>query len=128
MAEQKEKLHALGGIIVDSAMKVHRELGPGLLESVYEHCLAHELTRRAIPFGRQVPVPIRYDGEFLDAGFRLDLLVDGAIIVEIKAVEKLAPLHQAQLLTYMKLTGISMGFLMNFNVRLLKDGVKRYVL
>lgn len=128
MPEQKERLHALGGVIVDSAMKVHRELGPGLLESVYEHCLGHELGKRGIAFGRQVAAPIRYDGEVLDAGFRLDLLVERSIIVEIKAVEKLVPVHQAQLLTYMKLTGLAMGFLINFNVRLLKDGVKRYVL
>lgn len=128
MAEQREKLHALGGAIVDCAMKVHKELGPGLLESVYEHCLAHEFRKRGIAASRQVSMPIRYDGESLDAGLRLDLLVADAIIIEVKAVEKLAPVHEAQMLTYLKLSGKRMGFLMNFNVRLLKDGMKRYVL
>lgn len=128
MSEQAGTLHALGGAIVDAALKVHKELGPGLLESVYEHCLAHEPAKRNVPVRRQVPVPINYDGERLDAGFRIDLLVGEPVIIEIKAVDKMIPVYEAQLLTYLKLTGSRMGFLINFNVRLLRDGVKRYVL
>ncbi|MGE5517437.1 MAG: GxxExxY protein [Bacteroidota bacterium] len=128
MAEQVDALHALGGTIVDSALRVHKELGPGLLESVYEHCLAHELNKRGIEFKRQASVPVHYDGETLDAGLRLDLLVNDSIVVEIKAVEKIIPVHEAQLLTYLKLAHKPMGFLINFNVRLLKDGIRRYVL
>ncbi|MBX9633353.1 MAG: GxxExxY protein [Magnetospirillum sp.] len=128
MAEQADTLHTLGGVIVDSALKVHKELGPGLLESVYEHCLAHELSKRGIHVKRQAAVPIQYDGESLDAGLRLDLLVNDMIVVEIKAVEKVIPVHAAQLLTYLKLSGKRMGFLINFNVRLLKEGIRRYVL
>lgn len=128
MAEQAEAQDALGRAIVDSALKVHRKLGPGLLESIYEHCLAHELAKRHVPCRRQVPVPIIYDGERLDGGLKLDLLVGDAVIVEIKAVEKPNPIHQAQLLTYLKLSGLRLGYLINFNVRLLKDGIRRYAL
>lgn len=127
MTRERDRLHALGGIIVDSAIKVHKELGPGLLESVYEHCLAHELLKRGVAVKRQCAVPIQYDGETLDAGLRIDLLVNDEIVLEIKAVEKVIPVHEAQLLTYLKLACKPMGFLINFNVRLLKDGIRRYV-
>ncbi len=113
--------------IVDAAMTVHRALGPGLLESVYEICLCHELSKRAVRFQRQLNLPVLYDGMRLDGGLRLDLVVEECVIVEIKAVEKMIPLYEAQLLTYLKLTGIRLGLLINFNVTLLKDGLKRLV-
>lgn len=128
MAEHVDALEALGRAIVDSAFKVHRHLGPGLLESVYEHCLAHELGKRYIAVARQVPVPIVYDGERLESGLKLDLLVSDAIVVEIKAVEKMIPVYQAQLLTYLKLSRKHVGFLINFNVPLIRDGIRRFVL
>lgn len=114
--------------IVDAALKVHRALGPGLLESVYEHCLAHELALRGIGFTRQRTLPIIYEGERLDAGLRLDLIVDERVIVEVKAVEALAPIHEAQLLTYLRLSGIRLGLLINFNSALLKNGIRRMAL
>jgi len=114
--------------VVDAGLKVHRALGPGLLESAYEHCLDHELGLRGLSVGRQVPLPISYEGLRLDAGYRLDIVVAGAIIVEVKAVEALSRLHEAQLLTYLKLSGLKVGFLMNFNVPLFKDGVRRLAL
>ena len=118
----------LARVAVDSAIAVHRELGPGLLESVYEACLCHELARRKVPWQSQVTLPIVYDGLRLESGLRLDLLVGDAVIVEIKAVEALLPLHEAQLLTDLKLSGKRVGLLINFNVRALKDGMRRFVL
>ncbi len=123
-----ENLDPIAKLIVDSAFRVHKELGPGLLESVYEHCLAHELKKRNRQVARQVPVPIRYDGEVLDAGLKLDLVVESSIIVEVKAVESYNPVYHAQLLTYLKLPGLRLGFLINFNVPLIKDGIRRVVL
>lgn len=114
--------------IVDAAIKVHRTLGPGLLESVYEQCLQHELSKRGRTALRQVSVPVHYDGIAIDTGFRLDLLVDDLVIVELKAVEQMIPLYEAQLLTYMKLADKQLGLLINFNVPRLKDGLKRVVL
>jgi GxxExxY protein len=114
--------------IVDSAFKIHRTLGPGLLESAYEACLVHELVRREIAVQRQVPVPIIYEGLPLEAGFRLDLLVDGQIIVEIKSIERDAPIHMAQLMTYLRLSGMRLGFLINFNVTVIKSGIRRVVM
>jgi GxxExxY protein len=119
---------ALARLVVDAGLKVHRALGPGLLESAYEQCLAHELALRGLVLGRQVPLPVTYEGLQLDAGYRLDLVVAGKVIVEIKSVEALSRLHEAQILTYLKLSGLRLGFLMNFNVRLFKDGVRRFVL
>jgi len=113
--------------IVDSAFAVHSTLGPGLLESVYEQCLAAELTARNVPVARQLPVPLHYREQQIEAGFRIDLLVGGAVIVEVKATEKLLPVHEAQLLTYLKLSGHRLGFLINFNVALIKDGIKRRI-
>jgi GxxExxY protein len=106
-------------------MKVHQTLGPGLLESVYEACLAHELSKRDIRTVRQLPVAIEYDGLLIEAGFRIDLLVEDAVIVELKAVEQMIPLFEAQLLTYLKLTHKRLGLLINFNTPLLKQGLKR---
>jgi len=123
-----EEIERVAHEIVDGAFKVHSQLGPGLLESVYEECLAFELTRRGLLVERQVLVPIIYDGVRLDAGFRIDLLVNKCVLVELKAVEKMIPLYDAQVLTYLKLTGIRLGILLNFNSKLLKDGIKRVVL
>ena len=119
------RLEAFGREIVDAAFKVHSALGPGLLESVYEHCLSHELTKRGLSVERQVALPVIYDGLMLDAGYRLDLLIGGAIVVEVKAAESLSRLYEAQLLTYLKLSGHRLGFLINFNVQTLFHGLKR---
>jgi GxxExxY protein len=117
-----------GRAIVDAGLKVHRALGPGLLESAYERCLAHELISRGLVVRNQVPLPIVFEGLEIEAGYRLDLLVNDLVIVEVKAVDALAPIHEAQLLTYLKLSGCRLGFLMNFNVKLLKQGVRRLAL
>ncbi len=114
--------------IVDAAFRVHSTLGPGLLEGVYETCLVHELTKRGLHVARQVAVPIVYDTLRLDAGLRLDLVVDDCVVVELKAVEALLPVHQAQLLSYLRVTGHRLGLLINFNVPLIRDGIKRMVL
>jgi GxxExxY protein len=113
--------------IIDAAMKVHSAIGPGMLESVYEVCLAHELGKAGFGLARQVPRAVIYDGVELDAGFRLDLLVDKRVIVEIKAVERIMPVHGAQLLSYLRLTGLKLGLLLNFNVAHMREGVKRVV-
>ena len=113
---------------MDAAFAVHSKLGPGLLESVYEVCLAHELEKRGRHVRRQVSLPVFYDGIRLDAGLRLDMVVDDCLVVEIKAVEQLLPVHKAQVLTYLKLTGHRLGLLVNFNTSLIKDGIKRIIL
>ena len=123
-----EKLNDVTGQILDSAIEVHRELGPGLLESVYETCLAKELFVKNIRFERQVYLPVMYKGEQIDLDFRIDMLVENSIIIELKTAEKLLPIHEAQLLTYMKLADKKLGLLINFNVKLLKDGFKRFIL
>ena len=122
------KLDELSKSVIGCAIDVHRNLGPGLLESTYEQCLAHELNYAEIPFVLQNPLPVNYKGIKLDCGYRVDLLVDNKIIVELKCVDKVLPVHQAQLLTYMKLAGIKIGLLMNFNVQFMKNGIKRMVL
>jgi GxxExxY protein len=114
--------------VVDAAFAVHKTLGPGLLESVYEICLAHELGKRNLAIERQVALPVNYDGVRLDAGFRIDLVVNRCLIVELKTVEELLPIHQAQTLTYLKLSGKRLALLINFNVPLIKDGIRRIVL
>lgn len=114
--------------ILGAAIEVHRALGPGLLESAYEKCLCHELGLRSIPFRRQVNVPVPYKEIFLDCGYRLDLLVDERVILEIKAIDRLLPIHHAQLLTYLRLSSRRVGLLINFNVMRLKHGVVRRVL
>lgn len=114
--------------IVDSAFAVHSTLGPGLLESVYEQCLAYELDGRRIAIRRQVLLPVVYRGNQIDAGFRIDMLVSDLIIVEIKATEKLVPVHETQLLTYLKLSRRRLGFLINFNTPTIKDGIRRLAL
>lgn len=122
-----ERTEAVGREVVDAAIKVHRALGPGLLESVYEHCLHRELGKRGLAAERQPVLPVIYDGERIDAGYRLDLRVEGLVIVEIKAVERLLPIHEAQMLTYLRLSGVHPGLLMNFNTVRLKDGLRRFV-
>jgi GxxExxY protein len=114
--------------VIGLAIGVHRELGPGLLESAYEECLCFELKQSGIVFGRQVPLPIVYKGARLDCGYRLDVVVQGELIVEIKSVDHLLPIHEAQLLTYLRLGGQKVGLLMNFNSVVLKDGIRRLVL
>ncbi|MBN1874639.1 MAG: GxxExxY protein [Anaerolineae bacterium] len=114
--------------IIGAAMEVHRVLGPGLLESAYEECLCKELELREFSFVRQHPLPVTYKGLHLDAGYRVDVLVDNRVVLELKAVETLHPIHEAQLLTYLKLGGWQVGLLINFNVEVLKDGIRRRVL
>jgi GxxExxY protein len=121
-------LEDLATVLVDSAFKVHQALGPGLLESVYESCFCIELTNRRISYERQAQMSLVYEGVNVDGGFRLDLLVEKSIVVEIKAVEKLLPIHQSQVLTYLKLTNLRLGLLVNFNVQMFKQGVRRVVL
>lgn len=114
--------------IIGAAIEVHKILGPGLLESSYQVCLEHESTLRRMPFEHKVKLPVNYKGIELDAGYEIDLIYDKRVIVEIKAVERVLPVHEAQLLTYMRLTGIRVGLLINFNVPVLKDGIYRRVL
>jgi GxxExxY protein len=114
--------------IIGAAIKVHRALGPGLLESAYETCLVHELSKSNMSIMRQVEVPVVYDSITLDAGFRLDLLIDNTVIVELKSIDKLAPIHEAQLMTYLRLSRKPVGLLINFNVTRLIDGVLRRVM
>jgi GxxExxY protein len=121
------KLEAIASTIVDAAILVHRELGPGLLESAYEVCLVHELTNRGLSVERQKPLPVRFRGVQVEAGYRLDLLVEGSVILELKAVDELTKIHHAQLLTYLKLSGLRLGFLINFNAVPLKNGIRRFV-
>lgn len=111
--------------IIGAAIEVHRALGPGLLESAYEECLSHELSLRAIPFRRQVSLPLMYKGVKLECGYRVDLVVANAVVVEIKTAERLEPVHAAQVLTYLKLGGWPLGLLINFNVPVLRNGIKR---
>ena len=118
----------LSSKVIGCALEVHKQLGPGLLESAYERCLSFELLCAGIHHEVQKELPIDYKGTKLDCGYRVDLLVDGTLIVELKAVDKLLPIHEAQILTYMKLADVRTGLLMNFNVTRLKDGIKRFVL
>ena len=113
--------------VIGAAIEVHRYLGPGLLESAYEECLCRELAIRGITFERQKPLAVSYKGVKLDCGYRLDIVVGGLVILELKAIEKVDPIHEAQLLTYLKLSDLKLGILINFNVPILKDGIKRIV-
>lgn len=115
-------------LIIGAAIEVHRTLGPALLESIYEECLAYELTQRGVTFERQKPIPVVYKEVHLDCGFRLDMLVENLVIVELKAISQLEPIHEAQLLTYLKLTRLRLGLLLNFNVPQLRRWIKRMVL
>jgi GxxExxY protein len=121
------EINQVSGLIVDAAMKVHSALGPGLLESAYEACLIHELHKSGMKVESQVSLPVLYDGVKIDAGYRIDLMVNDAVIVELKTVERLLPVHQAQLLSYLKLSNKQAGLLINFHVPHLRDGIKRLV-
>ncbi len=121
------ELEDLSRSLVDSAFKVHQTLGPGLLESVYETCLCIELDKRGIAYETQAPIAFVYEGVRIDAGLRLDLLVEKSIILELKSVDKLLPIHQSQLLTYLKLADLRLGLLLNFNVEVFKQGIKRII-
>jgi GxxExxY protein len=138
MIPSKEK-HMKGGLavldvnktteaVIGAAIEVHRHLGPGLLESAYEECLCHELKFRNIAFKRQVPLPVVYKGVRLDCGYRIDLLANDELVVELKTVDSLLPIHEAQVITYMRLGGWKVGLLLNFNLPTLKQGIKRLVL
>ena len=124
MLLEEELTHRIRG----AAMEVHRHLGPGLLESAYETCLCWELKQANIPFEKQLELPVRYKGEQLKCDYRIDVLVDRRVLLELKSVAKIMPIHEAQILTYMRLSKVAVGLLINFNVPLVKDGIKRFVL
>ena len=121
----RERMNELAEMVIGAAIEVHRNLGPGLLESTYESCLCHELTQRGLRIQRQLDLPVRYKGLCLDAGYRVDVLVEGWLILELKAVEKVVELHKAQLLTYLRLFDTWLGLLLNFNVPVMRDGIYR---
>ncbi len=125
--DTKEKANALSREVIGAAIEVHKALGPGLLESAYEECLCKELELQSIAFKQQVELPIRYKGLELSVGYRMDIVVDNLLILELKSVEKLLPIHEAQLLTYLRLSDTWLGLLLNFNVPVLKQGIKRLV-
>ncbi len=125
LSEHEEKI---GKAIVEAALKVHKELGPGLLEKVYEVCLTHELRKEGFQVDRQVDIPIQYDGITFEEGLRLDLLVERKVVIETKAVDQVNPIWQAQVLSHLKLTGLRLGYLINFNVPIIKQGIKRIIL
>jgi GxxExxY protein len=122
-----ERTEEIGKIIVNSAFKVHKQLGPGLLERVYEVCLAHEITKAGLNVKRQIDIPIFYDGIEFSEGLRLDLLIEDSIIIEIKAVEQINPVWEAQIISQLKLLNKDLGFLINFNVPLIKSGIRRFI-
>lgn len=123
----KHNLNKITEAIIGAAIAVHKELGPGLLESAYEACLAYELAERKLKVERQKGLPVTYHGVLLDCGYRIDLLVEKLVVVELKAVERLEPIHQAQMLSYLRLSGCKVGLLINFNVKVLKNGIRRFV-
>jgi GxxExxY protein len=126
MTEQ-QRVNRITENIIGAAIQVHRVLGPGLLESAYEACLAFELAKRGLKFEQQKPLPLIYEQVKLECGYRIDLLVDGSVVVEVKSVDGLAPIHEAQVMSYLKLSECKIGLLINFNVRVLKDGIRRFV-
>jgi GxxExxY protein len=128
MADIKNKsVNKLSSEIIGAAIEVHKTLGPGLLESAYEECICHEMNLRSLLFERQKPLPVVYKRKKLDCGYRLDIVVENAIILELKSCEKIEPIHKAQLLTYLKLSGLNLGLLLNFNVPVMRDGIVRIV-
>jgi len=120
-------MNQLSSKIIGAAIEVHKTLGPGLLESAYEECLCHELSIQGLLFEKQKPLSIDYKGKKLDCGYRLDIVVEKAVIIELKSCEKIEPIHKAQLLTYLKLSGLNLGLVLNFNVPLMRDGIVRIV-
>jgi GxxExxY protein len=125
VAVMEERIERVAREVVDSAIKVHTALGPGLLESAYQQCLVHELRKRALKAEVEICLPIEYDAVWIDAGYRIDMRVEDCIIIENKTVDQVLPIHEAQLLTYLKLSGRPLGFLLNWKVKLLKDGIRR---
>jgi len=125
--EMKSNINEITDVIIGAAIAVHKELGPGLLESAYEACLTFELADQKVKIERRKGLPIKYRGVQLDCGYRIDLLVEDKVVVELRAVQRLEPIHEAQLLSYLKLSGCKVGLLINFNVKVLKDGIKRLV-
>ena len=124
---ERERLNGITEAIIGAAIQVHRVLGPGLLESAYEACLAFELKKRGLRVEQQKPLPLVYEQVKLDCGYRIDLLVEGAVVVEVKSIDAVAPIHEAQVISYLKLSGCRVGLLINFNVLQLKDGIRRFV-
>jgi GxxExxY protein len=124
---EKERLNRTTEAIIGGAIEVHRALGPGLLESAYEACLAFELKKRGLRIEQQKPLPLVYEQVKLECGYRIDLLVEGAVVIEVKSVDALAPIHEAQVLSYLKLSGCKVGLLINFNVPVLKNGMRRFI-
>jgi GxxExxY protein len=122
------EINKVTGEIIGAAIEAHKALGPGFLESAYEECLCHELTLRKINFRRQESLPVEYKGVKLDCGYRIDLIIEDLILIELKSIETLLPIHEAQILTYLKLTGLKIGLLINFNVAALRRGIKRIIL
>jgi GxxExxY protein len=125
---REDELGSLSGRVIGAAIAVHRQLGPGLLESAYEECLGFELAWNGIAYDRQVPLPLEYRGHRLDCGYRIDLVVERQLIIELKTVERILPIHAAQVLTYLRLTRLPLALLINFNVVLLKQGLRRFAL
>ena len=123
----RPEIEALATTVVDAVFAVHQQLGPGLLESAYHACLAYELQKRGLAIRCQVLLPVQYDDLKLDAGYRIDLLIEDEILLEHKSVQSIAPIHEAQLITYLKLSGLKLGFLVNWNVPRIKDGIRRFV-
>ncbi len=117
----------ISGQIIKGAIEVHKQLGPGLLESTYEGCLIYELVDSGLSVQSQVPFPVKYKGKLIDIGYRVDLLVEGIVVVELKSVERLLPIHSAQILTYLKLSDLKVGLLINFNAQKIKDGIRRFI-
>ena len=128
MDVQRTQIEAVGRIVVDSAYHVHKELGPGLLESTYQGCLAHELRSRNCTVECELELPVRYKGLDIDVGYRIDMIINDLVVIENKSVKKLLPVHEAQILTYLKLSGHRLGYLINWNVPLLRNGLQRLVL
>ena len=120
-------INKLSSKIIGAAIEVHKAIGPGLLESAYEQCICHELSLRGLSFKRQVPLSVSYKGISLDCGYRLDVVVEDVIILELKSCERIEPIHRAQLLTYLKLSGLNIGLLLNFNTTVMRDGIVRIV-
>jgi len=127
LANERERLNRITEAIIGGAIQVHRVLGPGLLESAYEACLAFELKKRGLRVEQQKPLPLVYEQVKLDCGYRIDLLVEGAVVVEVKSIDAVAPIHEAQVISYLKLSGCRVGLLINFKVLQLKDGIRRFV-
>ena len=124
---ERERLNRITEAIIGAAIQVHRTLGPGLLESAYESCLAYELRKRGLAVEQQRPVPLVYEEVKLECGYRMDLMVEHSVVVEVKSVEALAPIHEAQTLSYLRLSGSKLALLINFNVIVLKDGIRRFI-